>query len=263
MSHARGLQNRQNPRVGVDFPVDVHASGFQGALVARARDLGVGGMCVATASPFAFKSIHRVVLNMPSRRLDVEAEGRWQRSTPGDDVVLTGVSFAQVGDAAADALWDHVLDSAKYLARFLHARSDLAELDIEEAMGLSQVTRFREVSRGHTIYREEVFEPGEDSIFLVSEGVVILQARARGARNVTVDRLGPGRIFGGLPLLADLPPGESAVADVDCRLLEIDRAAFDYLCAAKPWLAQRISGVLSRAQARRAREVLLRTRDAL
>jgi CRP-like cAMP-binding protein len=263
MAHARGFQSRKNPRVGCDFPVDVYARDFQGALAARTRDLGIGGMCIATASPFSYKSIQRVVLKLPERFLDLEAEGRWQRHTPGDDLLLTGVSFVRLPDELLETLWDHVLDGAKHLARFLHARSDLSELDIEEAMGLAQVTRYREVGRGHTIFREDVSEPGEDSIFLVARGSVTLQARVRGARNVVVDRLGPGRLFGGMPLLGDLPPSVTAVADGDCRLMEIDRSAFEYLCAAKPWLAQRLSQAVSRAQARRAREIVARARESL
>ena len=257
-----GLEHRSNPRVGTDFPVDLHGSSI-GVLPGRARDLGIGGMCIATASPFDFKSIHRVTLTLPRRRLEVEAEGRWQRSTPGDMVILTGVSFIAPPDDLVETLWDQVLEGAKQLARFLHARSDLSELDIEEAMGLAQVTRYREVARGQTIHREEVVESGEDSIFLVAKGEVVLEARVRGARNVAFARLTPGRLFGGTPLLADLPPSETAIAAVDSRLLEIDRSAFEYLCSAKPWLAQRLSMAVARAQARRAREVLIRTRDGL
>lgn len=258
-----GISVRQNPRVGTDFAVDVHAGGLSGQLPARARDLGIGGMCVATPSPFEFKSIHRVTLNLPSRRIELQAEGRWQRSTPGDMVVLTGIAFVSPNEELVEALWDQVLEGAKQLGRFLHARSDLADLDLEEAMGLAQVTRYREIARGQTIHREDVVENGEDSIFLVAKGEVILEARVRGARNVTFDRLGPGRLFGGTPLLTGLPPSETAVAASDCRLLEIDASAFEYLCSAKPWLAQRVSQAVSRAQARRAREVLVRNRDEL
>ena len=130
-------------------------------------------------------------------------------------------------------------------------------------MGLAQVTRYRDVARGQTIHREDQIDSGEESIFLAAEGEVVLEARVRGARNVTFERLGPGRLFGGTPLLTGLPPSETALAASDCRLLEIDRSAFEYLCSAKPWLAQRVSQAVSRAQMRRAREVLLRNRDGL
>lgn len=260
---ASGINIRSNPRVGADFPVDLYIDGLHGPLPARARDLGIGGMCVATPSPFSFKSLHRAVLSLPDRILELEAEGRWQRSTPGDQVVLSGLAFTRTDEEVLNVLWDLVLDNAKQLARFLHSKSDLSCLDIEEAMGLAQVTRYREVPRGHAIYREDVFEPGEDSIFLVAKGTVVLEARVRGARNVAFDRLGPGKLFGGTPLLAEVPNSETAVADNDCRLMEIDRSAFEYLCSAKPWLAQRVSQAVSIANARRARQVLLRTRDEL
>ncbi len=260
---SRQAASRANPRVGADIPVDLYAGDFPGALPGRARDVGIGGLCIATASPFAFKSVHRVRLFLPGTHLDVEAEGRWQRNASGEDMVLTGVAFVRPPPEIVNLLWDLVLESAKQLARFLHAGSDLSDLGLDEAMGLAQLTRYREVPRGRLVYREDRIEAGEDSFFVVARGAIVLEARVRGARNVPFDRLGVGALFGGLPLLADVPPSETAVADQDSRLLEIDRQAYEHLATVKPRVAQRLAYLASRAGARRARELLLRARNEL
>jgi len=66
-----------------------------------------------------------------------------------------------------------------------------------------------------------------------------------------------------LPLIGDVPHAESAFAETDAELLEIDRSAWRYLRGAKPWLAQRLAEAVVRSYARRVREVLARSRDQL
>jgi CRP-like cAMP-binding protein len=262
-SQVLGTSGRLHPRIGADFPLELYSGEYPGPLLGRTRDLGVGGACVATASPFAFKSLQRVVLSLPERRLELLVEGRWQRDLVADDLVLTGIGFLDPPEDVVESLWELVLEGSKELARFLYTRSDLADFALEETMGLAQVTRFREISAGRCIYRQDRSEPGEDSIFVISDGTVGLQVRVRDARDATLDRLGPGRIFGGLPLVAEIENAESAVAETNVRLLEIDRQAFAYLLAAKPWLALRLAQAVVRAQAHRVRELLHRIRHQL
>lgn len=258
-----GFELRGTPRVGADFEVELHVSDLPAPLVARTRDIGVTGACVATSSPFAIKSLHRVVVHLPAGRLSLEAEGRWQRETKTDSAILTGVSFIEPPASAVDVLWDVVLDAGKELARFLYSHTDLNGMGVEEALGLAQISRYRDVPAGQTIYRQDSARPGEDSIFLVTRGSVLLQVRVRDARETLFARLGPGQIFGGMPLIAEAPHAESAVADSVVRLLEIDRDAWSYLRSAKPWLAHRVASSLDRVVARRLRDVLVRVRDAL
>ena len=252
------LEMRAAPRVGADFPVRIHSRDFPMPLVARTRDLSVDGACLATASPFAVKSLQRIEVQLPGQNLLIEAEGCWQRDEPVDDLVLTGVVFPDPRPETREILWNTVLQSGQQLARFLYERSSLRELGLEEAMGLAHVTRYRHVSAGRTLYRQDCSEPGEDSIFLVTEGRVTLQVRVRNAREVDFAVLESGELFGGFPLVADLAHTESAVADSDCCLLEIDRTAYRYLCSARPWLAQRLSTALVRVSALRLRNLYAR-----
>lgn len=254
---------RGEPRVGSAHPVRLYATAFSGPLTGRTRDISVTGCCVATPSVFDAKSIQRVRIDLPRGTLELDAEGRWQRSLPHDDVVMTGVLFLDPPDEAVEQLWDVVLDAGKELARFLYRHSDLRGVGVDGAMGLSQVTRFREVKAGHTLYRQGPADGDERSIFVVDRGSVTLQVRVRDARETPMERLGPGSLLGGLPLLAPVEHAESAIADQDTRLLEIDERAFRYLARAKPWLAQLVAQAVTTTYARRLHGALARTRDRL
>lgn len=271
-SHAAGFSGgaatgridaRRVNRVGSDLPVELHVAELHGALLARSRDVGVGGLCVATPSAFDLKAVRRVVIGLPSGPLTLEAEGRWQIESSSDDLVLSGLSFTSVSPETIELLSNVVLESALELSRFLYSHSQLREFGLDEVLGLAQITRFRDVGAGRTIYRQDTAKPGEDSIFFVGRGGVCLQARVRGAREVTLARLRPGDGFGGMPLVGDSMHPESAVAESDCRLLEINREAYRYLDKARPWLAKNLAFLVVRTYSKRLQEILVRVRDQL
>jgi len=258
------LEARANPRVGTDLAVQIHASGFSGSLPARTRDLSVGGACVATASPFDVKSVESIVVTTATGdSIRIRCQGCWQREEPSHELMLSGLSFNEPDDVQLDFIWDIVLDSGKYLARFLCENTELHELGLEDAMSLSQMSRFKDVPSGHTLYRQGEDGPGTDSIYLVMEGSVVLTVRARGSREVDVVRLESGDFFGGLPVLAGVPNAESAAAATDVRLLEIDRHSFQYIRTARPWLGYRLGSAMLRLSAQRMSHILLRVGDRL
>ena len=250
------LEIRSNPRVGLDLPAEIFAGDFSGALLGRTRDLSIGGACLATQSPFSFKSVRRIVLRLPSQTLTLDAAGCWQREDPVENMILTGILFENPTPENLEVVWNLVLDAGKKLARFLYERTALRELGLEEAMGLAQVTRLRTMQPGDTIYRQGTRNGINDSIFLIAEGSVTLQVRIRDAIEQPLVQLGPGDLFGGLPLLADLPHGESAVANTALRVLEVDGAAFRHLRSMKPWLGHRLGVALLRVHAQRMSQVL-------
>jgi CRP-like cAMP-binding protein len=258
------LEARATPRVGADFPVQIRSSEFPGGLPGRTRDLSIDGSCIATASPFNIKSVDQVSILLPGgKSLDLRCTGCWQREEPSAQLMLTGLSFDDPSEGDLDSIWNFVLESGKYLARFLMEKSELHELGLDDAMNLSQMTRYRDIPIGQTLYRQDANEPGQDSIFLVIEGSVSLQVRVRNAREVEYARLESGQFFGGLPLLADVPNVDSAVCSTDVRLLEIDRQAFQYIRTAKPWLGYRLGSAMLRISTLRMSQLLARVRDAL
>jgi hypothetical protein len=250
------LEIRSNPRVGADLPVEIYSGDFGGALLGRTRDLSIGGACIATQSPFSFKSLRRVVLRLPGQNLTVDAGGCWQREDPVENLVLTGIAFDDPAPEQLEMIWNQVLDAGKKLARFLYERTALRELGLEEAMGLAQVTRLRSMQAGDMIYRQGTRDRASDSIYLITEGTVTLQVRIRDAIEQALCQLVPGDLFGGLPLLADVPHCESAVANTALRLLEVDEAAYRHLRSMKPWLGHRLGVALLRVHAQRMSQVL-------
>jgi hypothetical protein len=256
-------QSRVDPRIGADFAVEVVCHDLPAPLVGRTRDLGIGGVCLATPSVFSCRSVRRVVLRLPDGRMVLDARGLWQKPEHGESAILTGLAFVSPSEEAVGRLWNVVLDGGKELARFLYGDSDLAKLSVDEAVGLAHASRWRNVPTGRYIYRGDAKQSGTASIFVVHTGAVALQLRVRGAIDHTIERLGPGRLFGGLPLIAEGLPSESALAATDVRLLEIHEGAFRYLCAAKPWLAQRLAEAVTQTYARRAGALLARLGNAL
>jgi len=257
------LDLRAVPRVGADLMVELRSSEFTGGLPGRTRDLSIGGACIATPSPFSFKSLQEVSLQLPGNPLRLQVEGCWQREEPAEALILTGVSFLQPSHEHVDALWTVVMESGKSLARFLFERTQLHELGLEEAMGLAQLTRLRHMPAGRTLYRQDTRREGEDSIYLITEGSVALQIRVRDAIERDYARLHVGDVFGGLPLVADTEHAESAVTETEVRLLEIDAAAFRYLRTAKPWLGYRLGSAVTRIAAQRLKLLLGQVRDQL
>ena len=250
------LEIRSNPRVGVDLPVEIYAGDFGGALLGRTRDLSIGGACIATQSPFSFKPLQRIVLRMPTQGLTLDAVGCWQREDPIEHLILTGIALERPTPENLEVIWNLVLDAGKKLARFLYERTALRELGLEEAMGLAQVTRMRSMQAGDLIYRQGTRGTANDSIFLITEGSVTLQIRIRDAIEQPLCQIGVGELFGGLPLLADLPHAESAVANGPLRLLEVDGAAYRHLRTMKPWLGHRLGVALLRVHAQRMSQIL-------
>jgi hypothetical protein len=250
------LDARADPRVGVEFPVEIFSGDFPGSLLAAARDLSVGGMCVATQTLVSFKAIRRVCLGLPGGSLDLKAEGRWQAEARGDDSRLTGIRFVDVGKAEQARLWEAVHDASKDLALFLFGRSDLGGVCPDDANSLADCSRYRIVSPRREIYRQDECRPGDDSIFLVVSGEVRLEVTLGDRRRMVLERLKAGRVFGGVSLVADLPNQETAIADSRTSLLEISRASFSYLRIAKPLLGQRLLQLLTRSLLRRNRKLI-------
>ena len=250
------MESRSIPRVGIDLAAEIGASDFAQPLPSRTRDIGIGGACLATSSPFSYRGVRRVTLHLSDGVISIPARGMWQRVEHAENVVLTGVEFIDPDERSIDRLWDLVMDCGKTLARFLHGDTDLKNLSPDEAVGISHASRWRAVPTGRYVYRGDVARSGEASIFLVHSGTVVLQLRMRGAIDRPIARLGPGRLFGGLALLSEPLEGESAIAHTDVRLLEINQSSFRFLCTTKPWLAQRIAQAVTLAYLRRAANLL-------
>lgn len=256
------IDARTGHRVALDRPVRLELDGPSGSLPARLRDLSLGGACVSTRSPIALQSVRRISLDLCGERALLRAEGRWQGAA-SDLQVSIGLSFREASHHERDLL-EHTIDhAARLLAKFVESSPELPKLSHEDAMALALCSRYRTVPQGGVVYRQGASEPAGDSFLIVAEGEIVLHRRVRDARNVTLSRLGARTLFGGLPLLADVPNLEYAVASVPSRLLEITRPSFALMRIVNPLLAQRVTRYATAAHLNRLSALLERAEGVL
>ncbi len=250
------FDRRDFPRVAIDVPTELELQGM-GRIPSVSCDLSVGGICVSTRSRFVLDSLRSVALTLPQRTLTLKAEGRWQRETGGDQTFLTGAEFVEQTRQVVYELWDVIHETGKRLTTFLSTSSDLQVFPLSELMEVAHVTRYRSIPSGGQIYRQAERSAGEDSIFIILEGAVVLETRSKRGRRVELCRLGAGCLFGGTPLLTGTSHRESAVACCDVGLLEISSGAFEKMKRQRASLAMRMSSVVVENHASHLHDSLL------
>lgn len=238
------FERRGSPRVAASLRVQLYCSGLPGPLEATTRDVGSGGVCVETPSPFDLSAVRRAVIDMPDASLTCKLEGCWQRPALGRGGILSGLRFVELEPEARGRVWRFVHTRAVELSEFLRDRARLGELDLDAGLDLALTTRVVEFSAGTWIYRQGAEDPAQCSAFVVYNGRVGLVASSRAGREVFLGRAEAGEIFGGLPLVSQLPQPESAVAEQNVVLLEIDSAAWGYLARMKPETAAQLARAL-------------------
>jgi CRP-like cAMP-binding protein len=232
-----------------------------GTLACRLRDIGTGGVCVQTPSPFALSSLRSVTIHLPSESLTLDIEGCWQREASLERAIFTGLRFSRPTTSDRERMRKFVEQAAQELTDFLQNRSDLRELGLDEALDVALASRLREAPPGAFISREGHPRPGDDSLFALMRGSVTLAATGDREHEIEVERVTPGGVFGGIPLIADAPSPVSAVAESDVTLLELDRSAFRYLERAKPLVAHRLARAIAGRQVLQFRALLMRLTD--
>lgn len=94
----------------------------------------------------------------------------------------------------------------------------------------------RSFAAGEVIY--DAGQPG-DALFVLQAGSVeAMRVAADGAH--VVARYGPGEFFGEIAVLLGRPRTTRAVAVTEARVLQLDRATFESMCADRPEIALRV-----------------------
>jgi len=248
------LEARISPRVAADLAVDIYSRELSGPLRARTRDISVKGACIATPSMLSARSLEQIVIHFDEGSVRIPVEGRWQSDCPTEGSVLLGLAFEQVDHPTAGILWNFVQSTASSLAQFLDQYETFGEFSSDEVLSTAQMSRFQRIDAGRTIYVPSFRDT--DSIFVVWSGQVALSLKVRAGEDLTLARLSPGGVFGGLPLIANMPNLETAIAVSETRLLEISHGSFSYARLAKPILAQRLTQVVARGYAQRVGQLL-------
>jgi len=253
-SHGVLLGERALPRVAISFPVRLHVDDAAVPHYARARDLSVAGVGIESPLCLALEKIRGVTLAIPTGRIDLAAEGCWQEAAPAEGGFLAGIRFVGVESIALNQLWDLVHRQTRNLMRCFSQVRELEPSSLDDSLDLIHLTRLREIPEGGVLYRQGIRSPGGDSIFIVTSGEATIDTWTAGGRRIVLGRAGPGEVLGGLALIANVPPDESATALRDTSLLELSCIAFDKLRQTNPALAFEIAASVMRSHlARRAR----------
>lgn len=240
------MEMRASPRVAISLSASV-ALASMGDLPARLRDIGAGGACVQTRSPWALSWLRRITIDLGNGEcVTFRARGCWQRDCQMENAILTGLHFVDLSASDTRRLEKLVHKTAEELRCFVADSPDLGHLSFDDAFCVSIFSRLREARAGTYVCQEGSKSFADQSLFLIREGEVDLEAAGWHAHQVQFERIGPGRAFGGVPLVADVPVPVSAHVARDVVLLELDREAFRYLERANPLLAERLRRTIIR-----------------
>jgi CRP-like cAMP-binding protein len=131
----------------------------------------------------------------------------------------------------------------------LGAANAITEEAALEAASAFDVARLAELARGlssdepvHYDRRKPIVQEGQAGLrmYVVLEGNVTVSIGGK-----TVERLGPGGVFGELALVDQSPRLASVVAETDCSVLPINRNAFLALVKTSPEFAATLLGSLA------------------
>ena len=185
-------------RVATNFPVTlVFSNGASNVIPARSVDIGMGGICVETATIIDYEAVRAVRIPLGKSKIDFDVRPRWSLDLGGSGGPVTGLTFASVDDAKKNALWDLIQERGCELGMFLSGCEGLDQLNFEEALDLALSTRLRIVRRGDLIYTG-CDERTAASICLLMSGSVVLEP-SMGRMNQRISMVKPREIFGGLP----------------------------------------------------------------
>lgn len=237
------LEQRSAPRVATWLPAQVKLGGG-GWISCHLRDVGTGGACLQTDSPLGVSDLRWLQIELPQRSLKMAIVGRWQREAGPEQAIITGVEFDSPEREQQEQLETFVHERLLGLVRFIQRCPDLSDFSLDEAMDVALVSRLRAAKAGRYLLRGGPEGTADDSVYLVSEGSITLEAEVHKLR-FPVGTIERGGVFGGISLLAPgVKPHLAAVAGRELMMLEVDRSSYEYLQRAKPVIAARLANVI-------------------
>lgn len=154
-------------------------------------------------------------------------------------VATHAVRLAQVPPleaASPSAATDRVIGLLQRIDVF----SMLPEPALRQLAGLAREVVF---GRGEVILRQG---DAGDSLYLIEKGEVVVTASPPdGQPPVEINRLGPVAFFGEMSLLTGATRSATVTASSECRLLVVDKPAFEGILRESPSLAEDVGRILS------------------
>ncbi len=126
------------------------------------------------------------------------------------------------------------ISEARTFLKSMPLFSDLSEASL---LALTRLSKFMRVEQGQFIFFQS--DPS-DKVYVVRSGLVSIVLESPDGREMVINEMHPGDIFGELGLLTSQPRSTSAIALTESEMLSLPRQAFLGLLEAEPALARRI-----------------------
>jgi CRP-like cAMP-binding protein len=249
-------ERRRAPRIADDLTVAIHVDGLADPIEGVARDLSMGGICVATRIAFAHANTMRIAVQAASKAVLLESKRLWQQYEPGEKVVLTGFSFAALSENDRKTIAELLSASVQRISEILRS-SRLPELGPADVMAIAEEVRFRCIRSGHVVYGCDAQDHHAGSLYIVEEGRISLHLASDESQNRAIAQIQEGDLFGGIDAGAGASMREVAIAECEAYLFEIGRSGFDHLRRHRPELALELASAAFRAARTRLSSALL------
>lgn len=143
---------------------------------------------------------------------------------------------------------------------FLSSVELFSNLKPETIKALARTSKFQRFERGKFVFFQA--DPSQFA-YIVQSGQISIVLSSTDGRDMVINEMRPGDLFGELGILTSQPRSTTAVARVDSYVLVIPRDAFLRLLDAEPQLARRILQITAeRLQRSGKREEALAFMDA-
>ena len=121
--------------------------------------------------------------------------------------------------------------------KFLDNIPLFSHLDKKSVDGLARASRFQQVEKGEILF----FQADESEFaYIVRSGEISIVLSSPDGRDMVINKMRPGDIFGELGILTAQPRSTSAMARADSEILIIPAEAFVSIVDTEPSLARRI-----------------------
>ena len=123
------------------------------------------------------------------------------------------------------------------ILKFLGSIPLFSKLNEGLANSLAEASRFQRVEKGEVVFLQS--DPGE-SAFVVRTGTISIVLQSSDGREMIINEMSSGEMFGELGILTKKPRSTSAIARTNCELLVIPKQAFLSVMDEEPKLARLI-----------------------
>jgi len=152
------------------------------------------------------------------------------------------------------------LSSSSEVAKYLCSLPLFLGLSEASVMELARACRFQRVEKGEIIFFQS--DPSELA-YIVRSGNISLLLNSLDGREMVINEMHPGDVFGELGILTKQPRSTSAIARANSELLIIPRQAFIHMIDTEPQVVRRMLEIMAhRLQQSGERESALAFMDA-